>query len=447
MKASFIAAVLLAGCMVACNLEQNAVKDPIKVSSPQPKEQITKVSLTDAEAAMVNAGNELTFNMLPLLKEGEKSFIFSPLSIQYAIGMTANGASGETLGQILSTLGFWDPAQELMKSDIDAMNSLCNKLLNELPAVDLGVKLQLADAILVNDSFPLLPSFKEQVESTFYAAVENMSFDDPAYVAARINDWASRNTNGLIDKMLDASDISPASIAFLMNALYFKAPWVPQGAEPRFMKEATRDQEFYPGGCDVVKVPTMRTTGWFNYADLGDFRVLELPYASGKFAMYILLPEGELAGDQPDNVPDVYGFASLMRDFPSLDWKDIRSKLKGREVILNLPKFETSSSFYLNDALKELGMTKAFTSSAQFDRMFADPTVQACIDMVIQKARISVTEWGTEAAAVTVVGMKNASAGPDMDPPVEFICDHPFAYLIAEKTSGTILFAGAYMGN
>ena len=67
--------------------------------------------------------------------------------------------------------------------------------------------------------------------------------------------------------------------------------------------------------------------------------------------------------------------------------------------------------------------------------------------MVIQKARISVTEWGTEAAAVTVVGMKANSAAPGQDPPVEFICDHPFAYLIAEKTSGTILFAGAFMGN
>jgi serpin B len=96
--------------------------------------------------------------------------------------------------------------------------------------------------------------------------------------------------------------------------------------------------------------------------------------------------------------------------------------------------------------LQKLGMTQAFTSAAQFDRMFADPAVQACIDMVIQKARISVTEWGTEAAAVTVVGMMESSAY-NPEPPVDFICNHPFAYLIAEKTSGTILFAGAYCGN
>ncbi len=446
MKISILIAVLFAGCVAACNPDQIKVKDPIKVSSPQPKEQITKVSLTTQEAAMVGYGNELTFKMLPLLREGKKSFIFSPLSIQYALGMTANGASGETLAQMLGALGFWDKNQELVSSDIQAMNSLCNKLLNELPAVDLDVKLQLADAILVNDLYPLHPDFKQLVESTYYAAVENMSFNDPTYVAARINEWASRNTNGLINKMLEASDIDPSALAFLMNALYFKAPWVPRNSDPLFMKESTRDQEFFTGGCDATIVPTMHTYRNFRYADLDSFRVLEIPYASGKFAMYILLPEGEYGGDMPEAMPYIYTFSSLLKDFPTLDWKAILSKLDYRTVNLSLPRFETSSSYSLNEALQKLGMTQAFTSAAQFDRMFADPAVQACIDMVIQKARISVTEWGTEAAAVTVVGMKESSAY-NPEPPVDFICDHPFAYLIAEKTSGTILFAGAYCGN
>lgn len=427
MKARILAAVLLAGCVSACELLViNDVKDPIEVSSPQPQTQITKVSLTAAETAMVNAGNELTFNMLPLLRDGGKSFLFSPLSLQYALGMTANGASGETQEEIVRTLGFGD--------DIAALNALCNKLLNELPAVDLSVKLQLADAILVNDSFPLSPSFKENVESTYYAAVENMSFGDPSAVAARINDWAKRNTNGLIPKMLDAGDISPDAIAFLMNALYFKAPWVQENSDPRFLEENTRKQDFYPGGSDVVQVPTMRTDGTYKYVDMKDFGVLELPYANGSFSMYILLPANR------------DGFDQLMSDFPNLDWKEIRSRLRSRDVVLNLPKFETSSSYRLNDALKKLGMKRAFTDEAQFDNMFADPGVQALIDFVIQKARISVAEWGTEAAAVTVVGMKEYAMPPGEEPLVEFICDHPFAYLIAENTSGAILFAGAYCG-
>ena len=425
---------MIAGC-IACDPEQNTnedpnqetspteVKDPIQMSSPQPTELITKVSLTAEEAAMVQSGNELTFKMFPMLQQEGKSFVFSPLSIQYALGMTANGASGETLDQIVEALGFG--------SDLDKLNALCNKLLNQLPALDKDVKLQLADAILVNELCPLLPSFKEKVESTYYAAVENMSFADPDAVAARINDWASRNTNGLIDKMLEADQIHPNALAFLMNALYFKAPWVPEGAQPLFDSEFTRNEGFRPGvGCDAIEVPMMHTSRWWQYADMDDFQVLRIPYASGKFAMYILLPQGEISG-----------FAA---NFPTLDWKDILSKMKTREIILGLPKFETSSSFNLNDALKALGVKDAFTDDAQFDLMFQDPEVQAFIDKVIQKARITVAEWGTEAAAVTVVAM----AGNSMpaDPPVYFTCDHPFAYLIAEETSGTILFAGAYTG-
>ena len=408
---------------IGCDPETPQVKDPIQMSSPQPTEQITKVSLTAEEAAMVQSGNSLTFKLFPLLQQGDKSFVFSPLSLQYALGMTANGASGKTLDQIVAALGFGD--------DLGKLNSLCNKLLNELPALDKEVKLQLADAILVNDKYPLLPSFKEKVESTYYAAVENMSFADPDAVAARINDWASRNTNGLIDKMLEASQINPNALAFLMNALYFKAPWVSEGAQPLFDSEFTRNEGFRPGvGCDAIEVPMMHTSRWWQYADMGDFQALRIPYASGKFAMYILLPQGVISG--------------LADNFPTLDWKGILSQMKTREIILSLPKFETSSSFNLNDALKALGVKDAFTDDAQFDLMFQDPEVQAFIDKVIQKARITVAEWGTEAAAVTVVAM--AGNALPADPPVYFTCDHPFAYLIAEETSGAILFAGAYTG-
>ena len=69
------------------------------------------------------------------------------------------------------------------------------------------------------------------------------------------------------------------------------------------------------------------------------------------------------------------------------------------------------------------------------------------IGKVIQKARISVAEWGTEAAAVTVVEMEGAtSAGPGEEEPVYFYADHPFVYVIGEATSGAILFEGVYTG-
>ena len=420
--------VLLAG-LLACN-RLSSVPDPIEIASPQPTQQITKVDLTQAQKSYAAAGNRMALQLLPILVKGERNTVLSPLSIQYALGMTANGASGETLSQLVKAMGFAD-------GDVEALNAFCNKLLRELPAVDLDVTLKLADALLVNEQYPLLPAFKETVEKTYYAAVDNMSFEDSQKVAARINDWSARNTNGLIDKMLEAGDVSPEAMAYLMNALYFKAQWA-----ETFKEELTSEDFFTPGGCVVYTTPFMHNSGQYNYAAMDGFRILEVPYAGGMFAMYILLPEGEYVGDLPDDVPEKYTFSHLLRDLPSLDWQGMLQKMKPCPVKLSLPKFEILSSFLLNDVLTRLGVELAFTDGAQFDRMFSDPQVQAHISKVIQKARIAVDEWGTEAAAVTVVEMvKNAGFfGEDV---VDFNCSHPFAFFIAEKSSGVILFEGA----
>ena len=115
-------------------------------------------------------------------------------------------------------------------------------------------------------------------------------------------------------------------------------------------------------------------------------------------------------------------------------------------VHLKLPKFELENRFKLSDNLKALGIRSAFQGDASFDRMFTASSngVRFCIDEVYQKARINVAEWGTEAAAVTVV-IKDGSPGIEYKK-VDFHADHPFFFFIGEASSGTILFEGAYTG-
>ena len=442
-------ASLAAMMAVSCNNEDNTSEQPqpsdgtiVSVPSPQPNEQITKVDLSAVEKGYAEAGNRFAFNLFHTLAKGENgSFVFSSLSLQYALAMAANGASGQTLQEIIDVLGYGDDG-------IDALNAYCRKLLEQLPAVDLGVKLSLADALLVNERTPLDADFAEKVRNTYYAVVQNMSFADPAAVADAVNGWASENTNGLIDKMLEPDQIDPWAIAYLMNALYFKAQWVGGDENPLFYKESTYSAPFYPGGCDVIEIPTMHTEKKLRFADCDGFRVLEIPYAGGKFAMYILLPDDEEVGDPaPDAQPDLYTFDNLCQDLPGIDWSAVVASMKSRQVRLSLPKFETASSFFLNDALQKLGVNQAFIGG--FDRMFAprgnDP-IDACISKVIQKAKVAVQEWGTEAAAVTVMEMKENSIAPGGDEIVKFYCDHSFIWLIAEKTSGVILFEGAFRG-
>lgn len=407
------------------------VKDPITIESPAPRNQITKVSLTEKEQGYMAAGNAMSFRFLNKLYNG-KNLICSPLSLQYALAMTANGASGETLQEIIDFLGYG-------QDGIQALNAYSKKLIEELPAVDLDVTLKLTDAILVNDQFPLLPAFKQTVESNYYAAVENMSFADPEYVAARINEWAKRNTNGFIDKVLDGKDISDDAVAFLMNALYFKAKWEGSEYSPMFREYATGKEKFTLEDGTTKIVDMMNNERWHRYAKMDGYKVLALPYAGGKFFMYILLPDsGKKLGD----------FLNVLQSTP---WTTITGSLKqDREVFLKLPKFDIEDKYYLTETLQALGVKRAFIKrEAQFDGMFAPKPGDwfYWIGKVIQKARISVAEWGTEAAAVTVVEMEGAtSAGPGEEGPLYFYADHPFVYVIGEATSGAILFEGVYTG-
>lgn len=418
-----IAAGLL--CVISCS-KYGVVKveDPIMISSPTPTEQISKITLDETQSGYVKAGNDMSFRFLDKLYDGD-NLVCSPLSLQYAMSMAANGAEGETLNEIVSFLGYED-------NGIDALNEYNRLLLEQLPAVDLDVRLKVTDALLVNDELPLKSSFKKTLEDYYYAAADNMDFSDPRQVAARINEWADRSTDGFINKILDPSDISEYAVAYIMNALYFKAKWARDDDAPMFRDYNTKKEDFTLSNGKTVQVDMMRNSGNHYYAQMDGYQVLALPYANYKFYMYILLPD--------DN--DVEGLVSRL---PSISWNEILSSLTGgTKVNLKLPKFNIENKYILNDVLNDLGVEKAFKSGqAEFDRMFdADESWRFWIEKVIQKSRISVTEWGTEAGSVTIVEMDGfASAGPSKKP-IDFFVDHPFIFIIGEKTSGTILFEG-----
>ena len=416
--------------LVSCHKENVSVKDPILITSPSPAEQITKVDLNDTQKGYVRAGNAMAFRFLKQVYEG-KNMVCSPLSLQYALAMTANGASGETLQEIIDFLGYGSEG-------IDALNAYSKILLEQLPAVDLDVTLKVTDALLVNKEYPLLPSFQQTVEASYYAAVDNMDFASPAQIAARINDWARRSTNGFIDNVMDEDEISEDAAAFLMNALYFKAKWAGREDDPLFREEYTGDEQFTLTDGRTKTVQMMRNSRNHAYAEMDGFKVLALPYAGSKYYMYIVLPDKN----------DLEG---LLDKLQTMSWADIQRSLKqDAQVSVKLPKFDIEKKYNLNETLQALGVKRAFQrSGAQFDRMFVpqEEDEQFLISKVIQKARISMAEWGTEAAAVTVVEMiRNTSAGPDTPRKVNFFADHPFVYLIGESTSGTILFEGVYAG-
>ena len=74
--------------------------------------------------------------------------------------------------------------------------------------------------------------------------------------------------------------------------------------------------------------------------------------------------------------------------------------------------------------------------------MFTETPDNIFISDVIHKTFISVDENGTEAAAVTGVGM--GGSGMPTEPPIIFNANKPFTYYIRDDLNEEILFMGEY---
>ena len=167
----------------------------------------------------------------------------------------------------------------------------------------------------------------------------------------------------------------------------------------------------------------------FRYAEQDNLQVLELPYTGSSVSMLVLLPK------ERDGLPGLEG---------SLTCENLAVWMEGlaeTEVELSMPKFELSSAFRLDNALKTLGMVDAFSHQADFSGM--NGSLDLFISAALHKAFLSVNEEGTEAAAATAVVMTLKSVP---FPAVVFRADHPFVFLIRENSTGSILFMGRFAG-
>lgn len=381
-------------------------------------------ALTSAQKEKVSALNAFAFSFAGLMdgKKGNDSYVFSPVSLAYLLGMISEGADGATRQEICTSLGFGPDSQQ-------EINEFCRDLMVlASKAASKDEVLQIANVAVLNNDFKLLESYRKSVKNYYDASAFNLDFATQD-VAGYVNRWASKHTNGVIDKVLN--DVDPATRAILMNALYFKAQWMIP-----FDDYFTAEGEFTGADGKVRKEMMMKSDSnlfRFRYAKMDGFSALRMEYGSsyvkeGNYCMYILLPDKGVSATQ------------LQGKLDKSAWAKMKSSLKYEYAYIKLPKFEVELDEDLNDMLETLGIKKMFSSSANFSRMSEESLY---VDYVKQVAKINVNETGTVAAAVSVAGM-DGSTGLEPPKPVAFIADHPFLFAIEEKTTGTILFMGSY---
>ena len=341
----------------------------------------------------------------------DANLMISPMSLQYALGMLSNGCSETALKEITDAMGMKDYS-------LDMLNSFFYNLTQTLAKEDKDFTLKLANAIWIQENFEVGKDFIQNNKALFDADVNDVDFTQADKAKKAINEWAEKATNGTIKEL--SLKIDDFTRVVLANACYLKGKWTLP-----FDKKETKKETFYNQDGTTGEVDMMHLTKKFNFRDsAGDpYMAVELPYGDQTFSMVIVLPKENY---------------TLNEILPTFDWN--RLSMGGEKVNVALPKFKIEASYpeEIMKCVKELGISQIFIPGS-----LPGINEELFVGQITQDTFIDVDEAGTEASAVTTVGMAG-SAGPVVTPPPTptIRMDRPFAFAIRENTTGAVLFMG-----
>jgi serpin B len=385
--------------------------------------------------SVVDGNTRFALNLYGQQATNPGNLFFSPYSISTCLAMLYAGASGNTEQQMSQVLGF-GTNQEQFASFFGKLQAGL-KSDQETNAIELNI----ANALWIQEDFPVLPSFLETATNQYQASVGQADFTtDADAVTQSINAWVARETRNRIQNILSPGSITRDIRLVLANAIYFLGKWTVS-----FQETNTETQPFFLSSSTVMEVPLMHQPLLsapdgqpilFNYmqsypaqstsTSSNDFQALELPYGSNQLSMVILLPS------------QLDGLEQLEHQLSPTFLSDVLSRMAPQPVEIFLPRFTLQSTLDLGDTLESMGIVDAFTPFAA-DFSAIDGANDLFVGFVVHKAWGEIKESGTEAAAATVIGVVATSVGPSH---LIFRADHPFLFVIRDTQTGSVLFMG-----
>ncbi len=361
--------------------------------------------------------NTFALDLFGQLRTQPGNLFCSPYSISTALALTAGGARGETEKQMTAALR--------LSLDRARLHPACAGLQATLNKIQSSghVRLSVANSLWPQKKHPFLADYLDLARRCYDVEITPQDYERAAAeAAATINKWVEQKTQDKIKNIIPPGTLDALTRLVLVNAIYFKGNW----AYP-FKPDATQPAPFKLTGGKAVEARLMNKQREYRYAAADGVQVLELPYTGNELSMLVLLPE------------KADGLAALEQALTLARLETWTRQLRQREVNVFLPKFKMTAKFELSRIMAALGMKDAFSGNADFSGM--DGQRDLFISAILHKAFVDVNEEGTEAAAATAVVMR-LTAIMEPEPPAVFRADHPFLFLIREKSTGSILFLG-----
>ncbi|EDW52007.1 GM16481 [Drosophila sechellia] len=355
-------------------------------------------------ATSVESGFWEDFYRILSSENAKKNLIYSPISAEIIMSMVYMAAGGKTFEELKNAWKFSE------NKTLVANNY--RSLLNDLKRREKAIILHLAIRIYVNKKYCLVPEFNEVARKAFKAKAKSIRLDDPVSASAIVNSWILNRTRGIIRNIVSPKDLDPDTSAFLVNAIYFKGQWL-----YKFQADQTHVADFHVSAKEIIPVKMMTLSASLLSADIDDIdaKVIELPYWNSTLSMRIILPNS------------VDGLRKLEEKVGFIDYH-----LEKKSVNVMLPKFKIECSAQLKGIFENLGIRDVFKPSADLNGLVVESGAK--IEKIVQKAFLKIDEKGGEASAATGVLTRRKKSIDNLRlPPMEFIVDHPFFYVIHDN--------------
>lgn len=334
------------------------------------------------------------------------NFAFSPDSLFQALSLLLMGADGNT--------------HTLLENYLDgAGHTPSDAELNENP--EHGDVYSIGNCLLLSSGHQLQQTYREQLGKMNAAVRDNIDFtnvESLQELAQQLNQQFCVLTHGMIPSFCDARQWDPSTSLALINSVYFNGEW-----ENHFNSVEGGGFFRLPDGqyIRLNRILSLDIIPHAQYASHEGWDAVAVPY-TGAHEMVLVLPP---SGAMPNQVsaPIITG---------------LFSSLHSTSVGATLPPFEINSNLDLNPALTGTGLSCLFQpGGVSLGAMLAGSSGSMSVSHVRQSCGIKVNERGTEAGAVTVIGV---AKGIDQHFRVNF--NRPFLYILRHKETGRILFIG-----
>jgi serpin B len=350
---------------------------------------------------LISANNQLAFSLYHNINSS--NCFFSPYSIETCFSLLYYGAQGSTKEEMKKALFF----------DIDK-----DKNLNDLQKI-YSKECTIANCIWIDNLLNINPNYLKNMNN-MDVELKKVSFFSPNIVQ-EINTWTSEKTAHKINNILSSADVDPYTKMVLVNTIYLKRAWsIP------FNPMLTKDDLFYLTPTETKTMPMMQHTGGYAYFADENMQIVALPLKSDtmRLAMVMFLPK-------KNNLNEIFTLENFNH------WTN---ELKYEKIIIIMPKFKMQNKYDLNPLMN---MPISFSYNANFTGI-CDETL-LYINKAIHQSYLNVDENGVEATAATAISM-NATCCAEVELPIYFTANHPFAFTIMDMENKTILFMGTFDG-